>query len=63
MDESISRAAGASHGQQLDATRMRELITSHGRRPQQRTTLYADAPGSVGQLRRRVRPSAAVWIA
>jgi FO synthase len=63
MDESISRAAGASHGQQLDATRMRELITAHGRRPQQRTTLYADAPGSVGQLKRRVRPSAAVWIA
>ena len=63
MNESISRAAGASHGQELDAERMRELIIAQGRRPQQRTTLYADAPGSVGQLRRRIRPSAAVWIA
>jgi FO synthase len=63
MDESISRAAGASHGQELDAARMGELISAHGRRPQQRTTLYADAPGSAGLLTRRVRPSAAVWIA
>ncbi|MEZ5458236.1 MAG: hypothetical protein R3E65_02550 [Steroidobacteraceae bacterium] len=63
MNESISRAAGASHGQEVDAERMRELIIAQGRRPQQRTTLYADAPGSVGQLRRRIRPSAAVWIA
>ncbi|MDE0155467.1 MAG: bifunctional FO biosynthesis protein CofGH [Gammaproteobacteria bacterium] len=40
MNESISRAAGASHGQEFTAAGMRELITSAGRIPQQRTTRY-----------------------
>jgi FO synthase len=43
MNESISRAAGATHGQELDAAAMTALIESCGRRPRQRTTLYADA--------------------
>ncbi len=42
MNESISRAAGASHGQELDAGRMRALIRDLGRTPRQRTTLYGD---------------------
>jgi FO synthase len=44
MNESISRAAGASHGQELDAGSMEALIRSIGRTPRRRTTLYATAP-------------------
>jgi FO synthase len=40
MNESISRAAGASHGQELPPEEMVRLITSIGRVPAQRTTLY-----------------------
>ncbi len=48
-NESISRAAGASHGQELRAERMQDLIRSIGRVPRQRTTLYADVePRSSG---------------
>jgi len=41
MNESISRAAGAAHGQELDAAAMQALIRAAGREPRQRTTLYA----------------------
>jgi len=41
MNESISRAAGTGHGQELDPEAMEALIASLGRVPQQRTTLYA----------------------
>ena len=44
MNESISRAAGAAHGQELSPERMEEAIRAIGRTPRQRTTLYADAP-------------------
>lgn len=44
MNESISRAAGTQHGQELPPARMDELIRSAGRVPQQRTTLYEPAP-------------------
>jgi FO synthase len=44
MNESISRAAGAAHGQEMPPERMEALIRSAGRTPRQRTTLYADAP-------------------
>jgi FO synthase len=40
MNESISRAAGASHGQEMPPERMEEAIRSIGRQPRQRTTLY-----------------------
>jgi FO synthase len=40
MNESISRAAGASHGQELPPERMEEAIRAAGRVPRQRTTLY-----------------------
>ena len=40
MDENISRAAGASHGQGLTALEMEELIRSIGRVPRKRTTMY-----------------------
>jgi FO synthase len=41
MNESITRAAGTVHGQELDETRMRALIAEAGRVPTRRTTLYA----------------------
>jgi FO synthase len=44
MNESISRAAGSEHGQEFPPERMDALIASLGRKPRQRTTLYADAP-------------------
>jgi FO synthase len=46
MNESISRAAGASFGQEMPPEAMEALIRSLGRTPRQRTTLYADAPAS-----------------
>jgi FO synthase len=44
MNESISRSAGAEHGQEFPPESMEELIRSAGRIPRQRTTLYGDAP-------------------
>jgi FO synthase len=46
MNESISRAAGARHGQELSPESMDEIISSMGRRPEQRTTLYEPVPES-----------------
>ena len=40
MNESISRAAGASHGQELPPEAMEAAIRAAGRIPRQRTTLY-----------------------
>jgi FO synthase len=44
MDENISRAAGASHGQQMDEGAFRSLVEPLGRRLEQRTTLYGRVP-------------------
>jgi FO synthase len=44
MNESISRSAGASHGQEMSAPAMEALIRSAGRTPLMRTTLYEAAP-------------------
>ena len=44
MNESISRSAGAEHGQEMPPEVMERLIRASGRTPRQRTTLYADAP-------------------
>ncbi|WP_137391551.1 5-amino-6-(D-ribitylamino)uracil--L-tyrosine 4-hydroxyphenyl transferase CofH [Rhodoligotrophos defluvii] len=44
MNETISKAAGASHGQEMAPARMERLITAIGRIPQQRTTLYGPVP-------------------
>ena len=43
MNESISRAAGAAHGQEMPPAAMEEAIRSVGRTPRQRTTLYEAA--------------------
>jgi FO synthase len=42
MNESITRAAGAVHGEELPPAEMEALIASIGRKPAQRTTLYDD---------------------
>jgi FO synthase len=44
MNESISRSAGAEHGQEFPPERMEELIRASGRTPRQRTTLYGEVP-------------------
>ena len=44
MNESISRAAGATYGQELPPEAMEGLIRSAGRVPRQRTTLYGAPP-------------------
>jgi FO synthase len=43
MNESITRAAGAVHGQEMPPEAMEALIRSLGRAPWQRTTLYTTA--------------------
>lgn len=42
MNESISRAAGADHGQELPPVEMEKLIRGIGREAWQRTTLYGE---------------------
>ncbi len=42
MDESISRAAGAAHGQGVTIAELRNAAESVGRRLKQRTTLYGE---------------------
>jgi FO synthase len=41
MDETITRSAGAVHGQEMTPARMESIIESIGRVPRQRSTLYA----------------------
>ncbi|HVB69976.1 MAG TPA: 5-amino-6-(D-ribitylamino)uracil--L-tyrosine 4-hydroxyphenyl transferase CofH [Acidimicrobiales bacterium] len=43
MDENISRAAGAVHGQEMDAAALERLVEPLGRRLVQRSTLYQRA--------------------
>jgi FO synthase len=44
MNESISRAAGADHGQEFPPEAMEAAIRAIGRTPRQRTTLYGEPP-------------------
>ena len=44
MDENISRAAGASHGQFMGEEEFRAVVEPLGRRLEQRTTLYGRVP-------------------
>ncbi len=46
MNESITRAAGAAHGEEMPPEAMEKLIRETGRPARQRTTLYADAPAA-----------------
>ncbi len=50
MNESITRAAGASHGQELPPARIERLIRGKGRAPRLRDTLYRDASPERAQV-------------
>ena len=56
MDESISRAAGALHGQEMPPEEMEALIRSLGRSPKQRTTLYGPVAPAVWAAGRNAAP-------
>ena len=49
MNETITRAAGAAHGQETSPEEMEEIICSIGRTPRQRSTIY----GEVTELQRQ----------
>ena len=49
MNETITRAAGAAHGQETSPEEMEEIIRSIGRTPRQRSTTY----GEVTELQRQ----------
>jgi FO synthase len=51
MNESITRAAGARHGQEIAATDLEAMIRAAGRLPQQRSTLYEPIQGGAGSRR------------
>ena len=44
MDETITRSAGATHGQEMTPSALESIARSIGRVPRQRNTLYADVP-------------------
>lgn len=62
MNESISRAAGAQHGQELPPASMREWIVRCGRSPRQRTTLYGPAPEERRRAAEVAKPLAPVVL-
>jgi FO synthase len=51
MDENISRAAGAAHGQELDEEGFHEIVDPIGRPLAQRTTLYGRTQTKGSRLR------------
>ena len=56
MNESITRAAGAMHGQEIGAAELEAMIREAGREPRQRTTLYQGLPRAEGQRPGPQRP-------
>ncbi len=59
MNESISRAAGAAHGQELAPVQIQQLITALGRPWRQRTTLYGEADAACFERAQLATPLAA----
>jgi FO synthase len=60
MNESISRAAGTQHGQELPPAAMEALIRGIGRTPRQRDTLYGSVPTEREAAARDAAPLAPV---
>jgi FO synthase len=58
MNETITRAAGAAHGQETSPEEMEEIIRSIGRTPRQRSTTY----GEVTELQRQKSFGAMVMV-
>ena len=50
MNESITRSAGASHGQEVTKADLIELISGAGRTPKQRTSLYMDVREAIREV-------------
>jgi FO synthase len=61
MNESITRAAGAVHGQEMPPAAIEDLIRGLGRTPRQRTTLYGTAPAARRAAAFAAAPLAA-WV-
>lgn len=55
MNETISRAAGASFGQEMAPARMEQIAAELSRAARQRTTLYAEAPAERRRAAREAR--------
>lgn len=62
MNESISRAAGAQHGEELPPAQMREWILAAGRLPAQRDTLYRPVPAEREQTAEQAAPLAEIRL-
>jgi FO synthase len=60
MNESISRAAGTQHGQELPPCDMERVIREAGREPAQRTTLYGTPPAQQERQSYRAAPLAPI---
>ena len=60
MNESISRAAGTLHGQELHPIEMEDLITSLGRIPLQRTTSYGSVSPAIHEKGLKASPLQAI---
>ena len=58
MNESITRAAGAAHGEEWPPARMEHVIRTTGRRPMQRTTDYGTPPMVQERRSRQAAPLA-----
>lgn len=56
MNETITRSAGAAHGQEMPPERLETLISDAGRTFRQRTTLYGTPPDPVRQAAFRAPP-------
>ena len=63
MNESISRAAGAAHGQELAPAGMQQLIAQIGRPWRQRNTLYGDVDAGSIERARHAAPLADTYNA
>jgi FO synthase len=60
MNESITRAAGGAHGQEMTVDRLHEIAAGAGRRLWQRTTLYHPSASPDGA---RVATTSQTWLA
>ncbi|HEU4356926.1 MAG TPA: 5-amino-6-(D-ribitylamino)uracil--L-tyrosine 4-hydroxyphenyl transferase CofH [Xanthobacteraceae bacterium] len=58
MDETITRSAGATHGQEMAPAEMERIIRSLGRIPRQRDTLYRTVPPERYRASFAARPGA-----
>ncbi|NGY03924.1 bifunctional FO biosynthesis protein CofGH [Solimonas terrae] len=63
MNESISRAAGAAHGQEFAPAQMQQLAAAIGRPSRQRNTLYGDVSAERIECAHRAAPLSASYNA